>query len=234
MTLDEAMILYANDGILHLASRDRVSILETVLSNPFDPELHYPLAYIHLHYAMLETGKKILDHAPDKNDETYKELEDFHNSLEECRRSNFGVFPLNVSFRDWWNGPHLQFPNRDKITSWFPLRVLHVDMVVDLVIAKKEGEHIDYVFITLPKNKFSSSPEADLMGEIAFYGEDFIVNFHEKRTWKPSPKMKEVIDKVMPYIKKSNELLNKQIRHELYKESKCLSNDGGENGLDGD
>jgi hypothetical protein len=67
-TLQEFIDIYAYDGILHLACRERKKILAKVLAVPFDKEVHYPLADIHLHFAMLKEAGAILEHTTDKDD----------------------------------------------------------------------------------------------------------------------------------------------------------------------
>jgi len=217
MTLADAMNLYAADGIFHLASRERHENLEKLLATAFDPELHHTMAYIHLHYAMLDIGKKILDHTPNKEDETYKELEDYYNALKECERSNFGVFPLNVSFRNWWNGPHLKFPDPDRITEWFPLRVESIEgNILHCVVAKKKGDEITYGFFEFSVDKSIVTPKAEMMGEIAFYGKEYCIALHSLNVWDHRPSLKVVIDKAWPYIVQSEETFRQKIEKDLF------------------
>lgn len=213
MNLAEAMDIYAYDGILHLASRDRYKNLECILAVPFDPDLHYPLAYVHLHFAMLDIGRKILDHTTNKEDEAYKDLDDYHKALEECEKSHVGIFPLSVPYRRWWDGPHLDFPNRNKITAWFPLRVQEVDGD-DLycTVGKKEGIYGNSKFSV---QKATHPVEEDMMGEVVFYGEDYLIDFHREKTWKYPSAMKVYADKAMPYLIRSNETLRKRIEENL-------------------
>ncbi len=113
MNFEEAVKIFAHDGILHLAARERAQNIGRVLAEPFDRNLHYPIIYIHVFFAMLPETKVMLDAVPDKEDETYKQLEDYYNALKVCEHWNIGIFPLTVRHRNWWKGPHLTFPDGD-------------------------------------------------------------------------------------------------------------------------
>lgn len=219
MELGEIIQIYAPDGVLDLANRERFETLKKVMTIPFAPELHYPVIYIHLHYAMLNEAKQMLDLVEDKEDETYKQLSDLYEALTECERANVSggsVFPLDVPFRDWWKGPHMKFPNQDKIIDFFPLRVnLVEEKSIYLTVAQVE-DGIKYGFFDFPLDeRILSTPEQNSLGEIAFYGDaegDYLINFYPKhREWTYPPELEAVKQKSLPYIKRSDELFWKKV-----------------------
>jgi hypothetical protein len=217
MTLEDAILLYAPEGVLGLARQDRHEKLKTLLSVPFDPDLHYTMAYIHLHYAMLEIAEVILTHC-NKEDETYKELEDFHNALEDCQRTNHSVFPLSVRHRHWWSGPHLFGKDiKDGMTAWFPLRVEFVEGdTFQAIVARKEDDRTVYGQVEIPCNRTITPPENDLMGEIVYHGEEYQIAFHLEKIWRHNPALQIVVNRAMPYITRSNEMLNQRIEEDLF------------------
>lgn len=220
MNLEEAVAIFANDGIFHLASANRSDNVRKMIAEPFNPEVHYPIIYLHTHYAMLKEAKTLLDSVPNKEDETYKQLEDYYNALKECERVNHGIFPLNVPYRDWWNGPHLSFP--EGYIDWNPFQI---DVIIEegdtefsCVMGKKEEDGIHYGFVTLPIDKCRIRPEVDMFGEIAFYSDDdddFIIDFHREKIWVRPPELNAVYEKIQPYMIKSNELLNERIMKDI-------------------
>ena len=218
MNLEDAINLYAPDGILHLLCRERRSILKTILSEPFDPDLHYTLTYVHLYYALLDTAKQYLDFVPNKNDPTYKELEDYYNALEECDNSGHGVFPLTVNYRNWWNGPHLA---NKKDVAWFPLRVETVDGdKFHATVAKFEDSKITYGDVEFECNLAKTTPKPEAMGEAIFDGEKYSILFYDEEEWIFNPVLQKVIDRAWPYIIRSDKLLNERIEEELRKGNK--------------
>jgi hypothetical protein len=220
MNLQDFIDIYAYDGILHLASANCKETLAKVLVTPFDPNIHYTLAYIHLHYAMLDEAEAILNHTPDKTDETYKQLEDYLLALKECQRTNIGIFPLSVPYRNWWNGPHLPFPieyNGNKLDSWFPVRLECVEKdKAYLIVAKLEDNKIVYAEVTIP----DVAVEPDSMGEIAFYGDNYLIKFHKLDFWVQPAELNAVRLKAWPFIETSHKCLSEQIERSLQEDVK--------------
>ena len=124
---------------------------------------------------------------------------------------------MNIRYMDWWNGPHLTFP--DKITSWYPIRIncLHEGKVA-CYVGKLEGKEITYGVVDFPENKFTDYQE-DQMGEIAFYGEDYLIKLHTDTVWDMLPELKAISDKCWPIIEKSRRLSKEKIWKEYYNEN---------------
>jgi len=224
MNLEEAIKIFGHDGILHLAARERAENIVRVINEPFDPDVHYPVIYIHIFYAMLQESKVLLENVPNKEDETYKQLADYHKALEICEHHNAAVFPLTVRHRYWWDGPHLDFPdvhNGRERTSWHPLKINFIDpngKDVYCHVGKLEDE-IVIGEAAFPVEKFENYLE-NAFGEVAFYGQDekaeYIIKLHPGGNWKHDPELKRISDLAWPYIEKSHNLLNEQIRKEYY------------------
>ena len=219
MNLTEAVDLFSGDlynrRTLFLASGDRKERIAKLLSVPFDPQVHYPIAYIHLYYAMLDEAANILDYAPDKTDETYQQLNDYLQAMQECERSHIGIFPLNISYRKWWDGPHLPFPEtykEKKLAVWYPIRVDCIENnIVHCSLGEKVDNKIHYFYIECPLDKFQIPPKEDQMGEMAVYGDDgdddSLILLHLQEKWEQKPELKAVADQVGEIIKKSHDAL---------------------------
>lgn len=226
MNLEEAVKVFAHDGILHLAARERAVNIARVLLEPFDPDVHYPIIYIHIHFAMLKEAEILLEGVPDRSDETYKQLEDYHKALETCEDYNAAVFPLSVRYSKWWSGPHLSFPptykGRER-TSWHPIYINRIEddgKHLYCHVGKMENGEMVIGEVAFPADKFDDEYHAADFGEVAFYGQDadaeYIIKLHGNGPWKRDAELQRVVDLAFPYIKKSHELLNEQIRKEYY------------------
>ena len=208
---------YIKDGVILLLSSDRLETLNKILSIPFNPDIHYPILYIHIHFAILEIAKKILDYIPDKENALYKQLEDFYNALIDCEDNNLtAVFPLNVPYRNWWNGPHLDFPKKEEITSWFPMRIQSIENNnVIIIVGKRESDTTTYGEVNLPRGTFPDDIEEETYGEIAFYEEDYVIKMHPIQ-WDQPKELKLLTEKVTPYLIKSSIARQKQVYKDLF------------------
>jgi hypothetical protein len=221
MTFQEAIDIFAHDGIFHLASRERKENLDKLLSVPFDPEIHYSLAYIHIHFVMLNEAERILEYTPDKEDETYKQLKDYYDALAECDRVDIGIFPLSVSYRDWWKGPHLDFP--PGFTDWYPIRMDCIDdKSACITVGKLENGEITYGYVDFITKEFIENSldefSTDSMGEMAYYeNTGYKFRFHQSKIWNRPPELDVVAQRVQPLIQKSHDLLTEAIAKDFDK-----------------
>jgi hypothetical protein len=99
--------------------------------------------------------------------------------------------------------------------SWYPVRLSGVEKeAAYLTFAKKEEDGIKYFDMDVPISKVGNvKPEA--MGEIAFYGEAYLVKFHEGGKWVQTPELDAVRKMAWSHIIKSEEKMNERIKKEL-------------------
>lgn len=208
-----------------IAGRDVGVIWRELMEMDFDPKIHFPMTYLHIYYAFLNhheiwgSAEDLLNKAPDKTDPTYLHLNDYYQALLECDESYVTVFPLTVPWRDWWNGPHLDFPkelNGVKMTQWNPAKIEWIEGdTVTLHVGKKEDEKIVYGNVKIKKDKLNIDlPDgiADDYGdntcdnpsvflELAFYDEELLAKCHNPYgSWEQPVELQELREVIRPII----------------------------------
>ena len=199
MEINEIIHIYSKS----LSGKVVNELFQKVTEIEFNPTIHYPLICLHIHYSMLEKAEQLMNLCTDKNDETYLCLNDFYQAILEAN-SCYGIFPLSISYGNWWNGPHLSFPkelNESKITKWNPGRIYNiVDGIAYCVIGKLVNNEIIYGNIELPIDKFPYEKENAIF-EIAFYGNDYIILYHKDEIWKRPEQLEKLYEIIDPILK---------------------------------
>jgi len=203
MKIEEIINIYCKNQ----SGKDINELFHKLIQIKFDPEIHYPLICYHIHFVMLEKAEQLMNMCDNKNDETYLCLNDFYQAVMEANNF-YGIFPLIVPYRNWWNGPHLSFPkqwNNSKITQWNPGRISNIESgIAYCVIAKLIDGKIVYGNVELPINRFPYEKENAIF-EIAFYENDYIIMFHEDKLWTRPPKLEALYQIINPILQTTHQ-----------------------------
>ncbi len=126
-----------------------------------------------------------------------------------------------MRYRDWWNGPHLPFPeefNGKKLDSWFPVKLdcFEKDNAYFTCAKREAGETVYGTDVAIPAEEVSG--KTDSFGEIAFYGDSYLIQFHPDGPWIQPAEMNAVRVRAWPFIERSHEALLNAIEKEYYSE----------------
>lgn len=240
MKLQEALDVYCK----HLSGVEERKIFSKLKETDFSASIHYPIIYLYLHYSQLEKAEFLLNKSDSTNDETYLELKDLLEALKETNFSNSSVFPLSTPWREWKNGPHLDFPNEiavndyeyHKLIKWFPGSVIYVEgKKVGFTFGEISGGGIDYADVEIDLDKLKELVDDKFIDEIikldgkeevfSFFVE--LVEYENGKTmmkkynlddceW-PTPKIREMYNIVLPVIKARN-LRLREFQESFYKD----------------
>ncbi len=121
--------------------------------------------------------------------ENFQKMYERHLMLVEAEKHHSCVFPMTIALEDrWTEKPHLDFPNKEEITSWNPGRVEYIDEadgVIRTVIGKFEfGEmvqgYVDFVREEFESRTLQPKEKDSVLFEIAFDREEnYTVKFHK-------------------------------------------------------
>jgi tetratricopeptide (TPR) repeat protein len=157
--------------------------------------LHLWVARLLLHRGQLEFGRYVLGDVheePRRKDPQFVAIGHLLQFLDQAEDEE-SVFPWCVSPDDWWTKPypHLTFNlevDNMPLKRWYPARVVEVDdEAVWLIVGKKpesSGASPTYGRVSIPRTQFdaacrevsSSKIEPDRYLELAFYGDDDVVD----------------------------------------------------------
>lgn len=147
--------------------------------------LHLHVARLLAHRAQLDFAEAILNETPSsvrENDTRFRAIGDYIASMREAERAR-AVFPLTVSYRNRWCGPHLEFQRKTTdgaLVKWFPAQVDNIDDEnVQVIMAKPGPENQDeHAYVKIPRTTFdqaslderSNQLQSGRFLELAFYG----------------------------------------------------------------
>lgn len=188
MTINEIIEIYKQVPVL--SSPESKEMFSKLLKMDFDPEIHYPIAYLYLHYCRFYECEHLLS-LSNKEDQTYKDLYNMLMAISEAEDGEC-VFPLTIPYDKWWNGPHkLPLSYKGKpLVKWFPCQITEVDCnKIYLIIGKNENGINQYGYVDLDLGKLNlefSLPNENSnfykdyskkYGELGFYGTetDFVL-----------------------------------------------------------